>query len=121
MDPLLDLEAVLHDMWLGLPPGSVRVKTFDALGREILADGGESEDAGPHPRAPPSRLRRVANVTAVMRAGSAPVATSHAIRTTRIVVLPLPAGVTHSTGPSGAVAASRSSGARRSSRSVTDE
>jgi DNA helicase-2/ATP-dependent DNA helicase PcrA len=27
---------------LGLPAGSVRVKTFHALGREILADGGES-------------------------------------------------------------------------------
>jgi len=27
---------------LGLPPGSVRVKTFHALGREILADGGEA-------------------------------------------------------------------------------
>ena len=27
---------------LGLAPGSVRVKTFHALGREILADGGES-------------------------------------------------------------------------------
>lgn len=29
---------------LGLPAGSVRVKTFHALGREILADGGESVD-----------------------------------------------------------------------------
>ncbi len=27
---------------LGWPPGAVRVKTFHALGREILADGGES-------------------------------------------------------------------------------
>lgn len=27
---------------LGLQPGSVRVKTFHALGREILADGGAS-------------------------------------------------------------------------------
>jgi DNA helicase-2/ATP-dependent DNA helicase PcrA len=27
---------------LGLPPGAVRVKTFHALGREILADSGES-------------------------------------------------------------------------------
>ncbi|MGZ6268244.1 MAG: UvrD-helicase domain-containing protein, partial [Candidatus Limnocylindrales bacterium] len=27
---------------LDLPPGAVRVKTFHALGREILADGGES-------------------------------------------------------------------------------
>jgi len=36
------LDAALEP--LGLEPGSVRVKTFHALGREILADGGESVD-----------------------------------------------------------------------------
>ena len=68
-----------------------------------------------------SSAARLLNVTAVMAVGLAPVATSHAIRATRVVVLPLPAGATHSTGPGGAVAAARWSGASRARRSATEE
>jgi hypothetical protein len=56
----------------------------------------------------------------VIDAGSAPSSTSHAIRATSVVVLPLPAGATHRTGPGGAVAAARWSGVSRSSRCWTD-
>ena len=55
-----------------------------------------------------------------MVVGSAPPSTSHAIRATRVVVLPDPAGATHSTGPGGAVAAARWSGVNRSRRCRTD-
>ena len=51
---------------------------------------------------------------------SAPPSTSQATRATRVVVLPDPAGATHSTGPGGAVAAARWSAASRASRSATD-
>jgi hypothetical protein len=63
----------------------------------------------------------VLNVTAVIAEGSAPVATSHAIRAMRVVVFPLPAGATHSTGPGAAVAAARWSGASCLRRSATEE
>ena len=42
------------------------------------------------------------------------------MRATSVVVLPDPAGATHSTGPGGAIAAARWSGASRPSRSRTD-
>jgi hypothetical protein len=47
------------------------------------------------------------NVTAQIEPGDAPASMSHAIRATSVVVLPEPAGATHSTGPGGAVAAAR--------------
>ena len=66
-----------------------------------------------------SSAARVLNVMAAIVAGSTPVATSQATRATRVVVLPLPAGAMHRTGPGGAVAAARWSGASRASRSAT--
>ena len=54
-----------------------------------------------------------------MVVGSAPPSTSQAIRATRVVVLPDPAGATHNTGPGGAVAAARWSGVSAASRSRT--
>jgi hypothetical protein len=68
-----------------------------------------------------SSAARLLKVTAVICAGSAPVAMSQAIRATSVVVLPLPAGATHSTGPGGAVAAERWSEASRSSRWATED
>ena len=53
-----------------------------------------------------SAARRL-NVIAQIDSGSTPRSTSHAIRATSVVVLPDPAGATHSTGPGGAVAAAR--------------
>ena len=46
-------------------------------------------------------------------------AISQVIRATSVVVLPDPAGATHSSGPGGAVAASRWSGASLARRSTT--
>ncbi len=68
-----------------------------------------------------STAARRLNVTAHTDRGSAPIATRHAMRATSVVVLPLPAGATHSTGPGGAIAAARWSGASRSSRARTDD
>ena len=59
-------------------------------------------------------------IAAISSGRAVPDATSQAIRATSVVVLPLPAGATHSTGPGGAVAAARWSGASRASRSATD-
>ena len=81
----------------------------------------------PHPsgssaawaRSPSSSAARLLNVIAAIVAGSTPPSTSHAIRATKVVVLPLPAGATHRTGPGGAVAAVRWSGVSRESRSWT--
>jgi hypothetical protein len=60
------------------------------------------------------------NVIAQMDSGAAPSSISQAMRATSVVVLPDPAGATHSTGPGGATAARRWSGASRASRSTTD-
>ena len=59
------------------------------------------------PRSAPPALSaaRLLNVIAAIVPASTPPSMSHAIRATRVVVLPLPAGATHSTGPGGAVAA----------------
>ena len=54
-----------------------------------------------------SSAARLLNVIAQISSGAAPSSISHAIRATRVVVLPEPAGATHRTGPGGAVAARR--------------
>ena len=71
-------------------------------------------------RAVSSSAARLLNATMHTDPGSAPPSTSQATRATRVVVLPEPAGATHSTGPGGAVAAARWSGASRARRSATD-
>ena len=58
-------------------------------------------------RSASSSAARLLKVIAVIDSGSAPSSTSHAIRATSVVVFPLPAGATHSTGPGAAVAAAR--------------
>src|SRR5262245_6390042 len=65
-------------------------------------------------RAASSSAARLLNAIAVTVAGSTPPSSSQAIRATRVVVLPEPAGAMHRTGPGGAVAAARWSGASRS-------
>jgi len=58
-------------------------------------------------RARNSSAARRLNVTAHTLPGDAPSAIRQAMRATSVVVLPLPAGATHSTGPGGAIAAAR--------------
>src|SRR4051812_17004487 len=72
-------------------------------------------------RSPSSSAARLLKVTAVIVSVAMPVATNQAMRATRVVVLPLPAGATHNTGPVGAVAAARWSGASRFRRASTAE
>ena len=71
-------------------------------------------------RSASSTAARLLKATRQIEAGSVPPSTSQATRATSVVVLPLPAGATTSTGPGGAVAAARWSGASRARRSVTE-
>ena len=66
-----------------------------------------------------SSAARLLKVIAAIDTGSAPSSTSQAMRATRVVVLPEPAGATQSTGPGGAVAAARWSTVSRASRVTT--
>ncbi len=68
-------------------------------------------------RAVSSSAARRLKATTQTDAGSAPPSTSQATRATSVVVLPDPAGATHRTGPGGAVAAARWSGASLARRS----
>ncbi len=91
---------------------NVRTRT-DPAGRPSGASAASS-------RAVSSSAARLLKATTHTDAGSSPPSTSHATRATSVVVLPEPAGATHSTGPGGAVAAARWSGASRPRRSTTE-
>ncbi len=91
-----------------------RVERPDTNAAPASTPSGSSADAS---RSRNSSAARVLNVIAAISSGrAAPDATSHAIRATSVVVLPRPAGATQSSGPGGAVAAARWSGASRSRR-----
>ena len=106
-----------------LVPVEQRLGRLARLTQQLEPEGVEGPDPdpcapGPRPaaRAPPSTRSRSSSaarrlkVIAQMDSGSAPSSMSQAIRATSVVVLPDPAGATHSTGPGGAVAAARWSG-----------
>ena len=88
-------------------PSAWKVRTRTAPGATPERRDGRIQPLGHLDRRPlVEGDRRIAS-------GGVPVAMSQAARATSVVVLPLPAGATHSDGPGGAVAAARWSGARR--------
>ncbi len=106
---------------VGVRPASRRISSPRAWNvRTRTAPGGDAErlERGVQPLAQLLGGARVEGDRGDRRRVG-PVATSQATRATRVVVLPLPAGATQSTGPGGAVAAARWSGASRASRSAT--
>ena len=115
-------------------PVDERLDGLAGVAQDLEPEGVERPDSGPHPVATPSgssaaatRSRsssaaRVLNVIAAISSGrAAPDAISQATRATSVVVLPLPAGATQRSGPGGAVAAARWSGASRARRFSTDQ
>ncbi len=95
------------------PPGRPAARRAARVAEDLEAEGMERPDpdgAGAHARAAPAprpaapparRAARRLNVIAAMRPERPRASTSQAIRATRVVVLPLPAGAMHRTGPGG--------------------